>query len=176
MMTSSKVRVLFVCLGNICRSPMAQGVFARYVEAAGLEGIVEVDSAGTHAFHIGESPDLRACAAALKRGVDLSHQRARRVGGRDFEEFDYVLAMDRDNYAYLQSFCPAEFDYKLRCVLDFAPQLGEREVPDPYYGGGSGFEKVLDMIESVGEGLLRDIRKRYLGESADVISRLSTLR
>lgn len=161
-MTDNKIRVLFVCLGNICRSPMAQGMFARYVEEAGLEGIVEVDSAGTHAFHIGESPDHRACAAALKRGVDLSHQRARRVGRRDFEEFDYVLAMDRDNYAHLQAYCPAEFEHKLRCVLDFAPELGEREVPDPYYGSGSGFERVLDMIGSAGEGLLRDIRTRYL--------------
>lgn len=141
---------------------MAQGVFARYVEDEGLEGVVEVDSAGTHAFHIGESPDHRACAAALKRGVDLSHQRARRVDRRDFEEFDYVLAMDSDNYAHLRSYCPAGFEHKLRCVLDFAPQLEEREVPDPYYGGGSGFERVLDMVELAGEGLLRDIHTRYL--------------
>ena len=160
-MAGGKVRVLFVCLGNICRSPMAQGVFARFVEEEGLEGSVEVDSAGTHAFHIGECPDQRACAAALKRGVDLSHQRARRVVRRDFEEFDYVLAMDRYNYAHLQSYCPDEFGHKLRCVLEFAPQLAEREVPDPYYGGGSGFESVLDMLELAGQGLLRDIRTRH---------------
>lgn len=141
---------------------MAQGVFARYAVEEGLEGIVEVDSAGTHAFHLGKAPDHRACAAALRRGVDLRHQRARRVDRRDFEEFDYVLAMDRDNYAHLQSHCPAEFEYKLKCVLDFAPQLQEREVPDPYYGGNSGFERVLDMVELAGVGLLRDIRTRYL--------------
>ena len=161
-MSDKKVRVLFVCLGNICRSPMAQGMFAKHLEEAGLEGSVEVDSAGTHAFHIGESPDQRARAAALRRGVDLSHQRARRVGRRDFTDFDYVLAMDGDNYAHLQARCPPEFEYKLRRVMDFAPELEEREVPDPYYGGGSGFERVLDLIESAGEGLLKDIRTRYL--------------
>lgn len=155
------VRVLFVCMGNICRSPTAQGVFERLVEDHGLADIIVVDSAGTHAYHVGERPDARASAAALKRGIDLSTQQARRISPDDFDSFDYVLAMDRDNYDILAAGCPSGMESRLRLFLDFAPDLEIREVPDPYYGGVSGFERVLDMIEQASEGLLAEIRQQH---------------
>jgi protein-tyrosine phosphatase len=155
------VRVLFVCMGNICRSPTAQGVFERLVEEHSLADVIEIDSAGTHAYHIGEQPDGRASAAALKRGIDLSAQQARRVSPDDFDSFDYVLAMDRDNYDILAAGCPSGMASRLRLLLDFAPDLEIREVPDPYYGGVSGFERVLDMIEQASEGLLAEIRQQH---------------
>jgi len=155
------VSVLFVCMGNICRSPTAQGVFARLVEEHSLADIIEIDSAGTHAYHIGEQPDARASAAALNRGVDLSSQKARRVSPDDFERFDYVLAMDNDNYEILAASCPSGLESRLRLFLEFAPDLETREVPDPYYGGGSGFERVLDMIEQASAGLLAEIRQQH---------------
>ncbi len=156
------VRVLFICMGNICRSPTAQGVFTQLLKQAGLEHLIEVDSAGTHAYHIGEPPDVRAQQSAGKRGVDISHLRARRVEEADFERFDYVLAMDRENYIRLESLCETPHRSKLKLFLEFAPHLREEEVPDPYYGGSSGFERVLDMIEAASQGLLEDIRRRYL--------------
>ena len=159
--SNSNVSVLFVCMGNICRSPTAQGVFARLVEEYRLSDVIEIDSAGTHAYHIGERPDERASAAALKRGIDLSSQQARRVSPDDFERFDYVLAMDRGNYEILEANCPSGFESRLRLFLDFAPDLEAREVPDPYYGGRSGFERVLDLIEQASEGLLADIRQQH---------------
>jgi len=155
------VRILFVCMGNICRSPTAQGVFERLVEEHSLADVIEIDSAGTHAYHIGEQPDARASAAALKRGIDLSAQQARRVSPDDFDSFDYVLAMDRDNYDILVAGCPSGMESRLRLFLDFAPDLEIREVPDPYYGGVSGFERVLDMIEQASEGLLAEIRQQH---------------
>ena len=155
------VSVLFVCMGNICRSPTAQGVFARLVEDHGLADFIVIDSAGTHAYHIGEPPDARASAAAMNRGIDLSSQRARRVSPEDFERFDYVLAMDSDNYEILAASCPSGFESRLRLFLEFAPDLDAREVPDPYYGGTSGFERVLDMIEMASAGLLADIRQQH---------------
>jgi len=155
------VRILFVCMGNICRSPTAQGVFERLVEEHSLADVIEIDSAGTHAYHIGEQPDARASAAALKRGIDLSAQQARRVSPDDFDSFDYVLAMDRDNYDILVAGCPSGMASRLRLFLDFAPDLEIREVPDPYYGGVSGFERVLDMIEQASEGLLAEIRQQH---------------
>ncbi len=155
------VKVLFVCLGNICRSPTAHGVFLHLVAREGLADRIEVDSAGTHAYHVKDPPDPRAQAAAAKRGVDLSPLRARKALQEDFQVFDYVLAMDRSNYDHLSALCPAGAEDKLRLFLSFAPQLGEDEVPDPYYGGTAGFERVLDMIESAAEGLLADIRLRH---------------
>jgi len=155
------VSVLFVCMGNICRSPTAQGVFSRLVEDYSLSDIIEIDSAGTHAYHIGEQPDARASAAALNRGIDLSSQQARRVSPDDFERFDYVLAMDNDNYEILVTSCPSGLESRLRLFMDFAPDLETREVPDPYYGGGSGFERVLDLIEQASEGLLMEIRRQH---------------
>ena len=156
------VKVLFVCMGNICRSPTAQGVFERLVEQTGLLQHIEIDSAGTHAYHIGHPPDPRAQAAAMRRGVDLSPQRARRVEAADFERFDYILAMDRDNIQHLEADCPPQHAHKLRLFLDFAPELHNNEVPDPYYGGPSGFEQVLDLVETGSEGLLRYLRQRYV--------------
>lgn len=157
----SKVKVLMVCMGNICRSPMAHGYFEHVVREAGLQERIEVDSAGTHAYHVGEPPDRRAQQTAQRRGVDLSSQRARKVGRDDFKQFDYVLAMDRDNYALLAQLCPEGEEGRLRLFLDFAPQLPEREVPDPYYGGDSGFERVFDMVEAAAQGLLADIRREH---------------
>ena len=155
------IRVLFVCMGNICRSPTAQGVFETLVSQASLTDHIQVDSAGTHAYHVGEPPDARAAEAALRRGVDLSPQKARRVAPVDFVEFDYVLAMDRSNYEDLSAQCePGELS-KLRLFLEFAPDLGVHEVPDPYYGGATGFERVLDMIEEAAQGLLADIRQQH---------------
>ena len=156
------INVLFVCMGNICRSPTAHGVFQTLVESEGLADAVRVDSAGTHAYHVGEPPDLRAQETALQRGIDLSGQRARRVASMDFDGFDYVLAMDRDNYQILERLCPAGHEHKLRLFLDFAPEVGVREVPDPYYGGARGFEKVMDLVEAASRGLLAEIRERHL--------------
>jgi protein-tyrosine phosphatase len=155
------VKVLFVCMGNICRSPTAQGVFEFLVNSEELSHAITIDSAGTYAYHIGELPDARARSAALKRGIDLGNQRARRVTESDFREFDYVLAMDRENYDDLEAICPSEQTGKLRLFLDFAPELGVREVPDPYYGGSNGFERVLDLIEHASRGLLAAIRRQH---------------
>lgn len=162
MNTGKRVKVLFVCMGNICRSPTAEGVFTEQVKKAQLEHLIEIDSAGTHAYHVGEGPDSRSQKTALKRGVNLSGIRARRVESADFENFDYVLAMDRDNYQGLEAICPSGAEYKLQLFLSFAPNLEYDEVPDPYYGGPTGFEQVLDMIEEASEGLLQEIQLRHL--------------
>lgn len=156
------VKILFVCMGNICRSPTAHGIFLALVKQQGLEHLIEVDSAGTHAYHIGNPPDHRAQASALKRGVDLSNLRARHVEKSDFETYDYVLAMDAENYVYLSALCPDGYEEKLKLLMEFAPHLNVREVPDPYYGGTSGFERVLDMVETAAQGLLKDIRARHI--------------
>ena len=156
-----KVKVLFVCMGNICRSPTAQGVFEQLVEIHGLSELVLVDSAGTHAYHVGEQPDQRAAQAAARRGIDMSSQRARRVSEADFDEFDLVVAMDRANYEDLGEVCPPGHESKLRLFLEFAPDVAEQEVPDPYYGGPGGFERVLDLVEAAAAGLLADIRQQY---------------
>lgn len=147
-------------MGNICRSPTAQGVFEHLVRQMGLHDRVHVDSAGTHGYHVGEPPDPRAQQAARSRGYDLSRQRARQVAAEDFERFDYVLVMDQENLATVQALCPPDHDHKLALLMDYAPELGVREVPDPYYGGANGFERVLDMIETAARGLLEDVRRR----------------
>jgi len=156
------VSVLFVCMGNICRSPTAEGVFRTLVDREGLRQRVRVDSAGTHAYHIGDSPDPRSCSAALRRDVDISRQRARKAKAIDFKHFHYVIAMDRDNYADLSAICPPGEEGRLSLFLDFAPELARRDVPDPYFGGGNGFEVVLDLIEAASIGLLEAIRKTHL--------------
>lgn len=160
MMNDRKIKVLFVCMGNICRSPTAEGVFRHQVAAAGLSGRIAIDSAGTHDYHIGKSPDRRAQQAALCRNYDLSGLRGRQVGSRDFHEFDYILAMDRDNLANLQRICPAQHRHKLNLFMEFSRKFGQREVPDPYYGGEQGFEIVLDMAEDAASGLLDAILAR----------------
>ncbi|PCH60109.1 MAG: phosphotyrosine protein phosphatase [Gammaproteobacteria bacterium] len=153
------VRVLFVCMGNICRSPTAQGMFEYLLEKEGMSGKIGVDSAGTHAYHVGEPPDQRANSAAMRRGIDISQQRARKVSPSDFVQFDYVLAMDGDNFNLLAAICPPEHLQKLTLFLDYAKHLGGSEVPDPYYGGTNGFEQVLDFVEAASEGLLKDIKQ-----------------
>lgn len=157
-----KINVLFVCMGNICRSPTAEGVFRHLVKQNNLAHLIQTDSAGTHAYHVGEQPDRRAQATARNRGIELSDLRARRVIAGDFKKFDYVLAMDRDNYAILEELCPEGFADRLSLFLDFAPSLTESEVPDPYYGGPKGFEVVFDMVEHAARGLLQDIQNRHL--------------
>lgn len=154
------IKVLFVCTGNICRSPSAEGVFRSLVREAGLDGHVGVDSAGTHAYHVGEPPDTRSMQAARRRGIDLSDLRARKVRPADFSDFDFVLAMDRSHQHALGALCPPGRQDRLHLFLSFAPQLGLRDVPDPYYGGPDGFEKVLDMIEAGSRGLLDHIKAR----------------
>lgn len=154
------VRVLFVCLGNICRSPTAEGAFRGLVEREGLGDQIEIDSAGTAAFHVGEPPDGRAQAEAKRRGIDISGLRGRQARSEDFKTFDYVLAMDASNHQNLLRICPAGHEDRLDMFLDFAPDVGRREVPDPYYEGG--FDSVYDMIEQAAQGLLDDIRAKHL--------------
>ena len=156
------VKVVFVCLGNICRSPTAEGVFRALVERAGLDGRITVDSAGTGGYHVGQPPDPRARAAARRRGIEIGRARARQATAADFRAFDYVLAMDRDNHAHLARLCPPGEERRLGLFLDYAPEFGRDDVPDPYYGGGGGFEEVLDLIEAASRGLLDHIRRHDL--------------
>lgn len=158
----AKIKVLFVCMGNICRSPTAEGVFAKLLKERALEHFFTIDSAGTHAYHVGEAPDLRAQKAALERGIELTHLRARKVIMGDFEDFDFLLAMDDENYATLSAACPDQYKAKIKYFLDYAPQLGTRAVPDPYYGGKYGFERVLDLIEEASSGFLNALQKQGL--------------
>ena len=151
-------KVLFVCMGNICRSPTAEGVFRHKVEQNNLQEQISIDSAGTHAYHVGNPPDQRAQDAALKRDIDLSQQRARRVSADDFSEFDYIIAMDESNLDDLLSICPTGYEDRLHLFLAFSDSEN-REVPDPYYGQGRGFEIVLNLVEDASEGLLEHIRK-----------------
>ncbi len=150
-------RLLFVCLGNICRSPIAEGVFGDVAAEAGLEDTFHLDSAGTGAWHTGNPPDARAQAAAAARGIDISHQRARQVARDDFSSFDLILAMDEDNLRALRHLADGDPDGRLRLFLDFAPDTGVSEVPDPYYGGPQGFEDVLDLVEVASRGLLAQL-------------------
>ena len=152
-------RVLFVCMGNICRSPTAEGVFRKLLAERAPELEVLIDSAGTHGYHDGAPPDPRACRAAERRGVDLKSLRARRVTVEDFERFELVLAMDEQNKEFLLEICPEERRSRVKLLLEFAPQLGWREVPDPYYGGSTGFEHVLDLVEEAAAGLLEHLKR-----------------
>ncbi len=147
-------------MGNICRSPTAEGVLRTLVERAGLKHAFEIDSAGTHGYHVGEAPDLRSRKAAQRRGYDLSPLRARQVNELDFMHFDCILAMDRENLSLLQRACPGAQRHKLGLFLDYAVNGGEEEVPDPYYGGDEGFERVLDLIEDAARGLIAAMRVR----------------
>lgn len=156
-----KTSVLFVCMGNICRSPTAEGVFRHFVEESGLSDQIEIDSAGTHAYHTGEPADRRATTAAERRGYSLTQIRARRVLDQDFERFDYVIAMDRDNADRLVEQADAEHHDKIRLFLEFGTAQ-EDEVPDPYYGGAAGFERVLDLVEDASRGLLETLRKKQV--------------
>ena len=156
------VSVLFVCMGNICRSPTAQGVFEHLVHSHGLAERILIDSAGTHAYHVGNPPDRRSQAAALERGVDLSGQRARQVHADDFGRFDYILAMDRSNLEDLLRQSKPAGRERVHLFMKFATRWDADEVPDPYYGGNSGFDQVLDMVEDAAAGLLEHIRRNHL--------------
>jgi protein-tyrosine phosphatase len=156
------VKVLFVCTGNICRSPTAEGVFRKLVAEAGLAEAVGIASAGTHGYHVGEPPDARSCAAALRRAVDIAAQRARRVSRADFADFDLILAMDRGHHRALRAMAPPGAAERVRLFLDYAPELGLKDVPDPYYGGPDGFEDVLDLIETAAARLLEELRRTHL--------------
>lgn len=154
-------RVLFVCMGNICRSPTAEGVF-RYVLATHAPQLqVEIDSAGTHGYHVGDPPDRRSVAAASRRGIDLSQLRARTVRNDDFDLFDLILAMDEENLRELRRRAPAARRDRIRLVMEFAPAAASRVVPDPYYGGPQGFEEVLDLLEEAAQGLLQDLLRQH---------------
>lgn len=153
----SQIKVLFVCMGNICRSPTAEGVFRKLLEDMDAASRFVVDSAGTHAYHVGESPDKRAQQTAKKRGIDLSTIRARKVARNDFEHFDHILAMDEDNYQILLASSPSDHQEKIKLFLDFAPHRQERNVPDPYYGGQNGFEHVFDLVEDASRGFYQSV-------------------
>jgi low molecular weight protein-tyrosine phosphatase len=155
-----QIRVLFVCLGNICRSPTAEAVLRALAAREAPELSLEVDSAGTAAYHVGEPPDPRTRQAAARRGYDLAALRARVVEPQDFERFDLILAMDSENLGVLRRRAPAAVHERLRLFLEFAPQGGTEDVPDPYYGGPNGFEEVLDLVEIAARGLLAHLRQR----------------
>jgi len=153
-MEYSMVRILFVCLGNICRSPTAEGVFRHVLHQRKLEEQVSVESAGTGGWHVGEPPDRRAQAEARRRGIDISGLRGRAVHARDFKHFDYIIAMDDANLQALHQACPRGEEHRIYRFTDFAPQLGVSAVPDPYYGGDDGFARVYEIIEASAAGLL----------------------
>lgn len=154
------MRILFVCLGNICRSPTAEVVFRTVASREAPDIVVEIDSAGTAGYHVGELPDRRTRQAAARRGYDLSQLRARVVEPRDFEYYDLILAMDSENLRVLERRAPPQACQRLRLFLEFAPEAGVTEVPDPYYGGPNGFEDVLDLIEAASRGLLEHLRRQ----------------
>lgn len=157
-----KSKVLFVCMGNICRSPTAEGVFRQMVKDAQLDHEISVDSAGTHAYHLGNHPDPRATAAAAKRGYDISNLVSRQVTVEDFRDSDVILAMDWDNMSLLQQQCPRQYQHKIQLMMRYATEHDEATVPDPYYGGPDGFDTVLNYIEDSCTGLLEVLRKRVL--------------
>jgi len=156
------IRILFVCLGNICRSPSAEGVFREMLKREGLDGngaAIDVDSAGTAEWHVGKAPDARAVQAASKRGIDISTYRARQVGRDDFFSFDYLLAMDHMNLEALDVARPRKAKARAELFLSYAPELAIRDVPDPYYGGPQQFDFVLDLLEEGSRGLLSSLRE-----------------
>ncbi|WP_373997066.1 low molecular weight protein-tyrosine-phosphatase [Duganella vulcania] len=157
---AAKTSVLFVCMGNICRSPTAEGVFRHRAAAAGLADRLVIDSAGTHGYHVGEPPDARSMEHAANRGYDLSAQRSRKVAASDFENFDHLLAMDHDNLRLLEAACPPQHRHKLGLFMAHASRSDSDVVPDPYYGGGRGFDLVLDYIEDASDGLIAALKMK----------------
>lgn len=159
--TKATVRVLFVCTGNICRSPTAHAVFRERVRAAGLAERIDIESAGTHGYHVGQRPDPRACEAAARRGYDLGDLRARQLDPTDLLTFDYVLAMDAPNLAALEGMAFPDCRAQVARLLDYVDEARGEDVPDPYYGARNGFEEVLDLVESGADRLLKHVRERY---------------
>jgi protein-tyrosine phosphatase len=159
----AKHRLLFVCLGNICRSPMAEGVFCRVAEEEGVAHLFEIDSAGLGDWHVGQAPDTRAQSAARRRGIDISGQSARQVTHADYTRFDLLLAMDGSNFAELTQHAPKDARHKIRRLLDFAPHTGTQDVPDPFYGRREGFDHALGLIEQATRGLLADLLNAKAG-------------
>lgn len=157
---TAKIKVLFVCLGNICRSPTAHGVFEQYVKKADLTEQIEVDSCGTGQWHVGQPPDDRAQKFALKRGYDLSHLRARRLVVEDFDRFDYILPMDNKNLEDVLAMQPEGSKAHVQLMLEYGDDKSVTEVPDPYYGEHDGFEYVLDLLESASANLLKEIQEK----------------
>lgn len=155
------MKILFVCMGNICRSPTAEGVFRHLLDMRAPQLPIELDSAGTHDYHRGSPPDRRSIAAAQRRGIDLSALRARHVRDEDFFHYDLILAMDEDNLRMLRARAPAASMQRIRLLMDFAPAAFSRHVPDPYYGGEQGFEQVLDLLEEAAEGLLQTLLEQH---------------
>jgi protein-tyrosine phosphatase len=153
-------RVLLVCMGNICRSPTAEGVLRQYIKNNMLGDRVEVDSAGTHGYHVGEAPDSRTQRAAAARGYNLSQVRARKVARQDLDYFDLILAMDKSNLDNLRRMASPEQQERIKLFMDYAKNFDDDEVPDPYYGLGHGFDLVMDMVEDAAQGLIEDIQKR----------------
>lgn len=158
---SAKTGVLFVCLGNICRSPTAHAVFESMAKKEGLSHLLDIDSCGTGSWHIGQPPDERTQKAALRRGYDLSHLVARRLQADDFSRFDYILAMDTRNLADVMKKAPSDYPGKIQLLLDYSPERKVLEVPDPYYGDQDGFDRVLSLVESACQGLLHTVRQQY---------------
>jgi protein-tyrosine phosphatase len=158
---ASDIKVLFVCLGNICRSPSAQAVFETQVTNAGLQNQIFVDSCGTAGYHMGEPPDSRSISAAENRGYKIEHLRGRKITLEDFEIFDYIVAMDKKNISIIRAMCPKNSRSNISLFLDFDAHTKLTEVPDPYYGGADGFENVLNLIESAGESFLDYLRKKH---------------
>jgi len=154
----TKHKILFVCMGNICRSPSAEAIFSQLVKSSGLQHQFEIDSAGTHAYHVGNPPDVRSCEAALKRGIDMRRLRARQVQAVDFQKFDRLIVMDRENLTSLKNQFPNQPHENVSLMMSYAKNYTETEVPDPYYGGGDGFELVLDLLSDAASGLLNDIK------------------
>jgi protein-tyrosine phosphatase len=166
------VRILFVCMGNICRSPLAEAVMRAFVVRARMSSSVEIDSAGTHTYPEGEQPDQRARKVAASRGYDLSGLRARRVTGDDYQKFDRILAMDRQNLSFLKRHCPPEYQSRLGLFLDCVDGVDLGEIPDPYYGGAAGFERVLDLCEQAAKHLVADISDDNRGNGLNGQGRL----
>lgn len=150
--------ILFVCMGNICRSPSAQGVFEKLIDEKGLTSQFVIDSAGTHGYHIGGKPDTRSSQIAHTRGIDILNQRARKIAQDDFENFDYIVVMDNDNHINVKKICPVKHQHKIYKMMDFSPSSKYTEVPDPYYGGDQGFELVLDLLANASIGLCKFIQ------------------
>lgn len=151
--------ILFVCMGNICRSPSAEGFFARALQQSAYRDVVSIDSAGTHSYHIGHAPDSRAVDTAVNFGVDIAHLRARKVSAQDFHDFDLIVAMDRSNYEDLQLVQPAGSKAKLAMMMNYHPEASPADVPDPYYGGIGGFTYMCELLDLATAGLLREVEE-----------------